>query len=57
MFDWGYGQGWSEDQKRLHRIERLLEEEIKLLRRISSQLPPALFDAPGPASMEFVVAP
>jgi hypothetical protein len=32
--------GWSEERKSSWRIERLLEEEIKLLRQIISRLPP-----------------
>jgi hypothetical protein len=55
MIDDGAQLGWSEERRSQWRIEKLLEKEIKLLERISSQLPPATYDAPGStATMEFV---
>jgi hypothetical protein len=56
IIEWNYpSQGLSDERKQAHRIERLLEEQIKLLQRISAQLPPAEFVAPdGTATMAFV---
>jgi hypothetical protein len=43
MFEWIYGQGWGEERKQAHRIEKLLEEEVKLLRQILQKVSPAEF--------------
>jgi hypothetical protein len=52
IIDWNYGQGWSEERKQAHRIERLLEEQIKLLQRIAADFPPPTFNAAnGTATM------
>jgi hypothetical protein len=38
--DYQYGQGWSEERKQAHRIEKLLEVQIVLLGEILLALNP-----------------
>jgi hypothetical protein len=48
MFDF-YDHRWPEERKQ--EIERLLKEEIFLLRQIVESLKPKTFYGPGPATM------
>jgi hypothetical protein len=54
MFEFIFGDGWTEERKSAHRIEMLLQEEIKLLRQILAALPqqpPATFQLVTGAKM------
>ena len=45
--------GMSEERKQAHRIERLLQEEIKLLQRIAANFPEPTFPLATGATMAF----
>ena len=48
-----FNEGWSAERKAAHRIERLLEENNKLLRQLLGVVQPAgggTYNAPGPTA-------